>query len=104
MTRDFYQIKVNGKPYIIVNALSVVKETEKAICLKCHVSWSKKGFERDLWFPKSVLVRFNEHYAVADWFYSKVEREHNYNGYDMCFYHSVTMECELENDRYYVLS
>lgn len=63
----------------------VKKETEKAICLECEVSWNSGSSKlRDIWFPKSVIKDLDEHMCdVADWFLNKVEAEGAFKGYAM---------------------
>ena len=63
----------------------IKKESEKAICLECEVSWNcGQPKRRDIWFPKSVVKDLDEHMCdVADWFLNKVEAEGGFKGYAM---------------------
>ena len=73
---------------------SIVKETEKAICLNVMVSWNSNCRDRDIWFPKSVISftsftdsKGNErtNAIVADWFIRKTEAANASHGYAMRF-------------------
>jgi hypothetical protein len=73
---------------------SIVKETEKAICLNVMVSWNSNCHDRDIWFPKSVISftsftdsKGNErtNAIVADWFIRKTEAANASHGYSMRF-------------------
>lgn len=73
---------------------SIVKQTEKAICLNVMVSWNGNCRAKDIWFPKSVIAftsftdgkgceRTNA--MVADWFIRKTEAANTFHGYAMHF-------------------
>lgn len=73
---------------------SLIKETEKAICLNVMVSWNGNCHNRDIWFPKSVITfsSFTDGKGdvrtiaiVADWFIKKTEAANSYRGYAMHF-------------------
>ena len=73
---------------------SIVKVTEKAICLNVMVSWNSNCHDCDIWFPKSVVsfVTFKDskgeertNAMVADWFIRKTEEANAFNGYAMRF-------------------
>jgi len=70
---------------IIINGIA--KESEKAICLICLVSYNANApKERNIWMPKSVCKVVNEHVAeVADWFLAKTRDENAFHGYRMNF-------------------
>lgn len=70
----------------------VVKETEKAVCVKVMVSWNKNFHTRDIWMPKSVCEVFaaeydnnKPHIMVDDWFVRKTESANSFKGYAMRF-------------------
>lgn len=76
----------NGKSYLYISVIAEVKETEKAICLKVNATWNmNKYYEKDLWFPKSVIARDGDAYGVADWFYAKTSEQNAFHGYPMSF-------------------
>lgn len=76
----------NGKTYKYIDAVSIVKESEKAICLKVNVRFNdNEPKPRDLWFPKSVIARDGELYGAADWFYEKTANANAFHGYRMQF-------------------
>lgn len=73
---------------------SIVKETEKAICLNVFVSFNGNSHDRNVWFPKSVIdfVTFTTsdgvektNAMVADWFLRKTESDNAFKGYGMRF-------------------
>lgn len=65
----------------------IAKESEKAICLHCLVSYNdNKAKIRDIWFPKSVCNVVSEHLAeVENWFIAKTAEANAFNGYRMNF-------------------
>lgn len=70
----------------------IVKESEKAICLKLLVSFNGNTSVRDVWFPKSVCEIKDADYDktgkrafVADWFLRKAETANAFAGYAMRF-------------------
>lgn len=84
--------KINNNVELAFN--SIVKETEKAICLNVMVSWNSNCHDRDIWFPKSVISfatftdsKGNEktNAMVADWFIRKTEAANAFHGYAMRF-------------------
>lgn len=73
---------------IIANSL--VKETEKAICVNVSVTWGMGGCkQKNIWFPKSVaeIITINGdlHILVQDWFADKISKDNAYKGYLMNF-------------------
>ena len=73
---------------------SIVKETEKAICLNVMVSWNSNNHDRDIWFPKSLIsfVTFEDskgnertNAIIPDWFIRKAEAANASHGYAMRF-------------------
>lgn len=70
----------------------VEKETEKAICLNCDVTFNDNGYKaRNIWFPKSVCSVVGEGIAeVEDWFLQKVSEQNAFHGYLMSFNTPVT--------------
>lgn len=70
-----------------IRTSGIVKQSEKAICLSCFVTWSHaKNFVKDIWFPKSVCEIINEHVVeVEEWFLDKLGWQHEFHGYTMSF-------------------
>lgn len=73
---------------------SIVKETEKAVCLNVMVSWNSNCHDRDIWFPKSLVsfVTFTDsegnertNAIIPDWFIRKTEAANSFKGYAMRF-------------------
>ena len=73
---------------------SIIKETEKAICLNVMVSWNSNCHDRDIWFPKSVIsfVNFTDSMGkkrtnaiIPYWFIRKTEAANSFHGYAMRF-------------------
>lgn len=73
------------KANIIINGIT--KETEKAICINCPVSYNANAPKgRDIWMPKSVCEIVNEQVAaVEDWFLAKLSEQNAFHGYRMNF-------------------
>ncbi len=73
------------KQNIIYN--SIVKESEKAICLNVPVSYNANAPKgRDIWMPKSLCTIFSERVAVVeDWFLAKLSEQNSFHGYRMNF-------------------
>jgi len=73
------------KQNIIYN--SIVKESEKAICLNVPVSYNANAPKgRDIWMPKSLCTIFSERVAVVeDWFLAKLSEQNAFHGYRMNF-------------------
>jgi predicted transcriptional regulator YheO len=78
------------KTTIFIN--NIEKETEKALCINCDVTFNDNGFKaRNIWFPKSVCQVVGEHIAeVEDWFILKVRQQNAFHGYLMTFNTPVT--------------
>ena len=68
---------------VLSNFHSIVKETEKAICLNIDVTWSDgdRVFAKDIWFPKSCIEIENQTVAVNEAFYSKMRWEKAFHGH-----------------------
>lgn len=73
------------KANIVING--IVKESEKAICLNCLVSYNDNTpKERAIWMPRSVAEAVNDNLAkVEDWFLDKLSRQNAFRGYTMNF-------------------
>ena len=65
----------------------IKRETEKAICLECRVSWGNGGNHvKELWFPKSQVTEMDKKQNIAYvncWFVNKVEEQNSFHGYLM---------------------
>lgn len=80
----------NGKTYRYIDTVNdsprIVKESEKAVCLRCNVRFNdNEPKARDLWFPKSVIALDGQVFGVTEWFYDKVANEYAFHGYRMEF-------------------
>lgn len=73
---------------------SVVRETEKAVCLNVMVSWNGNTKGKDIWFPKSLVnfITFTDtqgnektNAIIPDWFIRKTEAANAFHGYAMRF-------------------
>jgi hypothetical protein len=63
----------------------IVRETEKAFCLKNADNWTSRNITA--WFPKSALIETDSVqwangevvvcYEIAKWFYNKATAEHD---------------------------
>lgn len=73
------------KTNIIIKGIE--KESEKAYCLVCLVSYNANApKERNVWFPKSVCNIVNNGVAaVEDWFVEKMRNDNAFHGYRMNF-------------------
>lgn len=101
MEHVFSHIRKANKEFTLINAIELVKETEKAVCLKCRVYWGLgKNHEKDMWFPKSVITMYDDLYAVAEWFYEKTAWANRFKGYEMNFELSACADVELQDGKY----
>lgn len=80
----------NKKIEIALN--SVVKETEKAVCVNVMVSWNSNCHSKDIWMPKSVCEVFTAEYdsnkphaMVDELFLRKTEAANAFHNYGMRF-------------------
>jgi hypothetical protein len=65
-----------------INA-KIVKETEKAILLKAFASYKNKGFEIEIWLPKTHVNKVaDEFFELTDWAIKtkKIEIAEKFNG------------------------
>lgn len=67
---------------------NIEARTAKAVKLNVSVVWGAgKAHEKSIWFPMSVIDIDEEHGTamVADWFYSKLNRDNAFHGLFMYF-------------------
>lgn len=74
--------------YRTIHTNGIVKESEKALCIRCVVRWSATNYTRDFWIPKSLVRSVYAEGKLADianFILNKMEVANTFKGYQMWF-------------------
>ena len=77
------ELNKNNSTEILIDGIE--RESEKAVLVKCPVSWNANMQTRSFWFPKSCVKVHERTMEVATFLLEKLSRDKAFKGYQMTF-------------------